>query len=107
MLPQLIPVLHDRATVAAVGLSYEVNPAMQIVARRKENWYNSIERVGADGFLWGYQHFLIADIFLPTGKISVFGLVENAYKCVENIDHSSRINSRLFRVFAWMLFVLW
>lgn len=51
VLPQLIPVLHDRATVAAVGLSYEVNPAMQIVARRKENWYNSIEWVGADGFL--------------------------------------------------------
>lgn len=51
MLPQLIPVLHDRATVAVVGLSYEVNAAMQIVARRKENWYNSIEWVGADGFL--------------------------------------------------------
>lgn len=51
MLPQLIPVLHDRATVVAVGLSYEVNPAMQIVARRKENWYNSIEWVSADGFL--------------------------------------------------------
>ena len=51
MLPPLIPVLHDhRATVAAVGLSYEVNPAMQIVARRKEKWYNSIEWVGADGF---------------------------------------------------------
>lgn len=107
MLPQLIPVLHDRATVVAVGLSYEVNPAMQIVARRKENWYNSIEWVSADGFLWGYQHFLIADIFLPNGKISVFGLVENAYKCVENICHSSRINSCPFRVFAWMLFVLW
>jgi hypothetical protein len=24
---------------------------MQIVARRKENWYNSIEWVSADGFL--------------------------------------------------------
>lgn len=51
MLPQLIPILHDPATVVAVGLSYEVNPAMQIVARRKENWYNSIEWVSADGFL--------------------------------------------------------